>query len=110
MISNIERKIIILEKKQLDNSSSAGGGSGMPAPISGSVSSYEGASSFGMAGEKVDVFTERLDSLQKDMKLMKKQLKGLNEKVIKDLDHLHKEVASKAEKELLLENQKQFFT
>lgn len=108
VITGIERKMIIIEKKMLETTSS-GGGATLHVPISASVSSMDAPTSFNMPSDKADLFTERLDSLQKDFKSLKKKFKAVNEKLAKDVDALQKAVESKAEKEMLLANQKQFF-
>ncbi len=110
VVNNIERKLMLLEKKMQDTTSSGGGGASLQVPISASVSSMDAPVSFAMPSDKVDVFTERLDSLQKDFKHMKKQVKGLNERTTKEMEYLHRAVDSKAEKEMLLQNQKDFFS
>jgi hypothetical protein len=102
VLSNLERKIILIEKKQLEHPSSSsnhggGGGAGshMPIAISASVSSLDGPSS--LAPEKIDVINERLDALQKDTKTLKTTLKQHLTRYDQDHDLLQRALAHKAD-------------
>lgn len=108
-----------IDKKLLDQSTnghgnnhhghtvSQGSAGTFPVPISGSVSSLDGG--FSLAPDKLEQLTERLDQMYKDVKHLKKDVFEVKSSYKTDIEGMRIEISNKAEKEMLLENQKQFF-
>lgn len=105
-ISGMERKLIIIEKKMAEQpSSSIGGGSITIAPLPVSASNTSSLDAgFSMSNENYDKINEKNDQLTKDVTHLQKALKELKNHYHHDIDHMKKEIANKAEKELLLDN------